>query len=43
MSWLRGRSPVMAPERFMAKWRAPGLLYTVEDDDVVRLRLPYVL
>jgi hypothetical protein len=41
MSWLRGRSPVMLPERFVAKWRPAGLLYTVEGDGGIRLCLPY--
>jgi hypothetical protein len=41
MSWLRGRSPVMLPERFVAKWRPAGLLYTVEADGGIRLSLPY--
>jgi hypothetical protein len=29
MSWLRGRNPVLPPERFDAKWQQQGLLYTV--------------
>jgi hypothetical protein len=41
MSWLRGRSPVIPPERFVAKWRPAGVLYSVEDDGELRLRLPY--
>jgi hypothetical protein len=41
MSWLRGRSPVILPERFVAKWRPAGLLYTVGDDGGIRLNLPY--
>ena len=38
LSW---RSPVMLPERFVAKWRPAGLLYTVEADGGIRLSLPY--
>ncbi len=41
MSWLRGRSPVILPERFVAKWRPEGLLYTVGDGGEIRLNLPY--
>jgi hypothetical protein len=40
MSWLRGRSPVIPPERFVAKWRPAGLLYTVGADGGVGLCLP---
>ena len=40
MSWLRGRSPVILPERFVAKWRPAGLLYTVGADGGVGLSLP---
>ncbi len=41
MSWLRGRSPVIQPERFVAKWRPAGLLYSVGREGDVDLRLPY--
>ena len=41
LSWLRGRSPVIQPERFVAKWRAAGLLYDVAEDGGIRLRLPH--
>lgn len=41
MSWLRGRSPVIQPERFVAKWRPAGLLYTMGEDGEIRLRAPY--
>lgn len=29
LSWLRGRNPVLLPERFDAKWQQQGVLYTV--------------
>jgi hypothetical protein len=31
LSWLRGRNPVLSPERFDAKWQQQGLLYVVAD------------
>jgi hypothetical protein len=41
MSWLRGRSPVLQPERFVAKWQAVGRLYTVSAAGELRVRLPH--
>jgi hypothetical protein len=29
LSWLRGRSPVLPPQQFAARWQASGVLYTV--------------
>jgi hypothetical protein len=31
LSWLRGRNPVLSPERFDAKWQQQGVLYAVAD------------
>ena len=42
MSWLRGRNPVLQPERFEAKWQRPGVLYRLEEDQGPRLVLPGV-
>lgn len=40
LSWLRGRSPCMAPERFTAKWQPAGVLYTLGEDGKPRVCLP---
>jgi hypothetical protein len=41
LSWLRGRSPVLRPEQFVAKWQPAGRLYTVAADGELRVRLPH--
>jgi hypothetical protein len=40
MSWLRGRDPVLSPEKFEAKWQRQGVLYTAVEGGGVRLVLP---
>lgn len=39
LSWLRGRNPTMPMEKFTAKWRTAGVLYTVSDEGVLRVCL----
>ncbi len=40
LSWLRGRSPVLPPQQFAARWQASGVLYTVVAGEGPRLCLP---
>ena len=40
LSWLRGRNPTLPMEKFTAKWRTAGVLYTVSDEGVLRVCLP---
>ncbi len=39
LSWLRGRNPELPLEKFTAKWRQQGVLYTVDDGGTLRLCL----
>jgi hypothetical protein len=29
LSWLKGRSPVLSPAKFAAKWQSSGVLYAL--------------
>jgi hypothetical protein len=40
LSWLRGRNPMLSSDRFVAKWRGSGVLYTVSDDGVLTVCIP---
>lgn len=37
LSWLRGRSPVLSPAKFTAKWQRSGVLYTLVGGEGPRL------
>ena len=37
LSWLRGRSPVLSPAKFAAKWKPSGVLYRLVDGEGPRL------
>lgn len=41
LSWLRGRNPVLPPERFTAKWLGDGVIYTLAGGDGPRVCLPH--
>ena len=37
LSWLKGRSPVLSPAKFAAKWQSSGVLYALVDGEGPRL------
>lgn len=40
LSWLRGRNPDLSSDKFVAKWRSDGVLYTVSNDGVLTVCIP---